>query len=149
MCKRALKKATGDCLARSRGSAGCALAEEEIQESRGKHGLPLLGKQGKDSVGKQWHGKPMKQPHCAAGSQRGLAYPTSPQRALGTPEWGVIPAAGGLGGSAATVSPSTCSPLTWNSGPHSIASLYLSLCRNTPGRCKRMLKSLSPPCPGI
>lgn len=33
LCKRASKKATGDCLARSRGSAGCALAEEEIQES--------------------------------------------------------------------------------------------------------------------
>lgn len=110
----------------------------------------FLGRKRK-TVQKPWHGKhtlnrPTSTVHWPA-SGPGLSYISlSP---LGTPEWDIIPAAGGLGGSAVTVCPSTFSPLTWNSGLHSLASLYLSLCRNAPGRSKRMLKALPPPCPDI
>lgn len=42
--RSALKKERGDYLARSRGNAGSTSAEEkEIQQSKGKHGSPLLG----------------------------------------------------------------------------------------------------------
>lgn len=85
LCKRALKKATGDCLARGRGSAGCALAEEEIQD---KHSSPVLEKEGKDCPKAMAWKKHFKQTHFhhVLAREQGLAYPTSPWHVLGTPE---------------------------------------------------------------